>query len=77
MNNNLNQLQPGDVVAYNARFTKSVKDRAIRKALCAYRGKVMEVLEGGVAVIQWKGEAGTLRAPLDTLALYYRARVAA
>jgi hypothetical protein len=68
--NSFKNILVGDTVAYNAAFTKSIKDAPIRKGLRAYRGKVLEVREGR-AFIDWKLDQ-PIWVPLDVLALFWR-----
>ena len=71
MTNPLKELQVGDVVAFAATFTKSIKNAKLRKDFCKSRGKIQKI-DGGMALIKWSTELDPRWTNVTLLALYYR-----
>lgn len=71
MTNTLKKLQQGDIVAMNADYVRAVTSATIRADLRKSRGEVLDV-DGGMALVLWKGAEEGRWTNLACLALYYR-----
>lgn len=69
--NNLKTLQINDTVAMSADYVRAVGSATIRGEMRKSRGSIKKI-DGGMALIQWKGSDEPRWTSLAALALYYR-----
>lgn len=71
MINSLKKIQIGDVVALNADYVRAISSAQLRAEFRKSRGEVLDV-DGGMALVLWKGSAEARWTNLACIALYYR-----